>query len=75
MAKPELGYSGPPGVTLDPVEAQVTTTCSSASPDALAWTTLKAFLAATTQTLTVGLYDFTWRTSCRRSRTACRASS
>jgi PLD-like domain len=57
VAKPELPYSGPPGVTLDPVEAQATLTLS-ASPDT-GWPVLKAFLAATTQTLTVGLYDFT----------------
>jgi hypothetical protein len=57
VAKPKIGYSGPPGVTLDPVEAQATITLS-ASPDA-GWPVLKAFLAATTQTLTVGLYDFT----------------
>ncbi len=57
VAKPELDYSGPAGVTLDPVEAQATITLS-ASPDA-GWPVLKTFLAATTQTLTVGLYDFT----------------
>jgi hypothetical protein len=57
VAKPELTYSGPPGVTLDPVEAQATITLS-ASPDA-GWPVLKTFLAGTAQTLTVGLYDFT----------------
>jgi hypothetical protein len=57
VAKPELSYSGPPGVTLDPVEAQATITLS-ASPDA-GWPVLKAFLAGTAQRLTVGLYDFT----------------
>lgn len=57
IPKPELTYSGPPGVTLEPVEGQATITLS-ASPDS-GWPTLKAFLAATTQTLTVGLYDFT----------------
>ncbi|HEU5388067.1 MAG TPA: phospholipase D-like domain-containing protein [Streptosporangiaceae bacterium] len=57
VAKPELTYSGPAGVTLDPVEAQATITLS-ASPDT-GWPVLKAFLAGTTQTLTVGLYDFT----------------
>jgi hypothetical protein len=57
VAKPELTYGGPPGVTLDPVEAQATITLS-ASPDS-GWPVLKAFLAGTTQTLTVGLYDFT----------------
>ena len=44
-------------MTLDPVEAQATITLS-ASPDA-GWPVLKAFLAGTAQTLTVGLYDFT----------------
>jgi hypothetical protein len=57
IPKPELTYSGPPGVTLDPVEAPATITLS-ASPDT-GWPTLKAFLAGTAQTLTVGLYDFT----------------
>jgi hypothetical protein len=57
IAKPELRYSGPAGVTLDPVEAQATITLS-ASPDT-GWPVLKAFLAGTAQTLTVGLYDFT----------------
>jgi hypothetical protein len=57
VAKPELTYGGPAGVTLDPVEAQATITLS-ASPDA-GWPVLKAFLAGTAQALTVGLYDFT----------------
>jgi hypothetical protein len=57
IPKPELGYAGPPGVSLDPVEAQATITLS-ASPDT-GWATLKAFLAGTAETLTVGLYDFT----------------
>jgi hypothetical protein len=57
VAKPELSYSGPAGVTLDPVEAQATITLS-ASPDA-GWPVLRAFLAGTARTLTVGLYDFT----------------
>jgi hypothetical protein len=57
IAKPELTYAGPPGVTLDPVEAQATITLS-ASPDS-GWPTLRAFLAGTAETLTVGLYDFT----------------
>ena len=55
--KPQVDYSGPDGVTLDPVEAQATIHLS-ASPDT-GWPTLKDFLAATTQSLTVGLYDFT----------------
>ena len=57
VTKPELTYSGPAGVTLDPVEAQATITLS-ASPDS-GWPVLKSFLAGTAQTLTVGLYDFT----------------
>jgi hypothetical protein len=57
IAGPGLTYSGPPGVTLDPVEAQATITLS-ASPDS-GWPTLRAFLAGTAETLTVGLYDFT----------------
>src|SRR6201995_4248364 len=55
--KPQLDDDGPDGVTLDPVEAQATIHLS-ASPDT-GWPTLKDFLAATTQSLTVGLYDFT----------------
>ena len=57
IPKPKLDYSGPSGVTLEPVEAQAAITLS-ASPDT-GWLTLKAFLAGTAQTLTVGLYDFT----------------
>ncbi|HEX3749001.1 MAG TPA: phospholipase D-like domain-containing protein [Streptosporangiaceae bacterium] len=55
--KPQLDYRGPDGVTLAPVEAQATIQLS-ASPDT-GWPTLKGFLAATTESLTVGLYDFT----------------
>ncbi len=57
IAKPQLPYDGPPGVTLEPVEAPATITLS-ASPDT-GWPTLRAFLAGTAATLTVGLYDFT----------------
>ena len=57
IPKPQLDYAGPPGVTLEPVEAQATITLS-ASPDT-GWLTLKAFLAGTAEKLTVGLYDFT----------------
>lgn len=57
IAKPRLDYSGPPGVSLEPVEAQATIHLS-ASPDT-GWPILKEFLAATTESLTVGLYDFT----------------
>lgn len=56
-AKPPLAYTGPDGVALTPVEDQFTVTCC-ASPDA-GWPTLSAFLAGTTEQLTVGLYDFT----------------
>jgi hypothetical protein len=55
--KPQLDYSGPGGVTLDPVQEDTTLTLS-ASPDT-GWPTLKDFLAGTTTSLTVGLYDFT----------------
>ena len=55
--KPQLDYSGPDGAALDPVEAQATIHLS-ASPDT-GWPTLRDFLAATTTSLTVGLYDFT----------------
>src|SRR6202012_2170761 len=55
--KPQLDYSGPDNVPLTPVEAEATIHLS-ASPDT-GWPTLRDFLAATTQSLTVGLYDFT----------------
>ena len=55
------------------MEAQATITLS-ASPDA-GWPALKAFLAGTAQTLTVGLYDFTSAHVLRRSATAWPASS
>jgi hypothetical protein len=57
IPKPELDYSGPPGVSLRPIEAQATIRLS-ASPDT-GWPTLRDFLAATSESLTVGLYDFT----------------
>lgn len=57
IPKPELPYSGPPGVSLEPVEAPVTLHLS-ASPDT-GWPVLREFLAGTTRSLTVGLYDFT----------------
>ena len=57
IPKPELDYSGPPGVSLQPIEAQATIQLS-ASPDT-GWPTLREFLAATAESLTVGLYDFT----------------
>ncbi len=57
IPKPELDYAGPAGVTLEPVETQMTIRLS-ASPDS-GWPTLKAFLQGTEESLTVGLYDFT----------------
>jgi len=56
-AKPELTYSGPATMTLAPVNGPATVHLS-ASPDT-GWPVLSGFLAATTQSLTVGLYDFT----------------
>jgi hypothetical protein len=57
IAKPKLGYTGPDGVTLQPIEADATIMLS-ASPDT-GWPVLRDFLSATTGSLTVGLYDFT----------------
>jgi len=57
IPKPKLDYAGPAGVTLEPVEVQVTIHLS-ASPDS-GWATLKTFLNGTNDSLTVGLYDFT----------------
>jgi phosphatidylserine/phosphatidylglycerophosphate/cardiolipin synthase-like enzyme len=57
IAKDPLAYTAPAGVTLQPVEAAATIHLS-ASPDS-GWPTLRAFLAATSTSLTVGLYDFT----------------
>jgi hypothetical protein len=56
-AKQQLSYGGPPGVTLAPVDADATIHLS-ASPDS-GWPFLRDFLATTTGSLTVGLYDFT----------------
>jgi hypothetical protein len=55
--KPNLPYEPPPGASLAPVTGTFSIRLS-ASPDS-GWPTLKPFLAATTKTLTVGLYDFT----------------
>ena len=56
-AKPELTYSGPPGVSLREISGHaIIQAC--ASPDA-GWPVLKDFLAGVTQSLTIGLYDFT----------------
>jgi hypothetical protein len=56
-AKPNLPYTAPAGVTLAPISGDTTVTLS-ASPDS-GWPTLEAFLTATAESLTVGLYDFT----------------
>ena len=55
--KPNLPYEPPSGASLAPVTGTVSLRLS-ASPDS-GWPTLKPFLAGTTKTLTVGLYDFT----------------
>ena len=56
-AKPTLPYTAPPGVALREVSGHaVVHAC--ASPDA-GWPALKEFLAAVTESLTIGLYDFT----------------
>jgi hypothetical protein len=55
--KPQLDYTPPDGVALDPVEAQATIHIC-ASPDS-GWKMLEPFLQSTTASLTVGLYDFT----------------
>jgi PLD-like domain len=55
--KPELPYSGPEGVTLGEVTGQAAVQAC-ASPDA-GWPVLKQFLGGVTQSLTIGLYDFT----------------
>jgi hypothetical protein len=57
IAKTPLAYTAPPGVTLKPITAQVSLLLS-ASPDT-GWPVLRDFLTATTDTLTVGMYDFT----------------
>ena len=56
-AKPQLPYTGPDGVALDPVTDTISILCH-ASPDA-GWPTLKDFLSKTKTRLTIGLYDFT----------------
>lgn len=57
VAKPELPYSAPSGVSLTPITAQATLLLS-ASPDT-GWAVLEQFLADTITSLTVGMYDFT----------------
>jgi hypothetical protein len=56
-AKAQLPYTAPPGVSLHAVSGELTIEVS-ATPDS-AWPVLKAFLDATTHTLSVALYDFT----------------
>jgi len=56
-AKQQLRYVPPTGAPLKAVTDDMTITCH-ASPDA-GWPTLKEFLQGTTDTLTVGMYDFT----------------
>jgi PLD-like domain len=55
--KQQLRYVPPTGAPLKPVTDDMTIICH-ASPDA-GWPTLKEFLEETTDTLTVGMYDFT----------------
>lgn len=57
IPKPQLDYTGPAGISLHPVSAPMTVRLS-VSPDC-GWAVLSEFLAETTQTLTVGMYDFT----------------
>jgi hypothetical protein len=56
-SKQQLKYTAPAGAPLNAVTDKMTITCH-ASPDA-GWPTLKAFLEDTSQSLTVGMYDFT----------------
>jgi len=56
-SKPALKYAPPAGATLDPVTASMTITAH-ASPDA-GLATLDQFLAGTTRSLVIGMYDFT----------------
>ncbi|NNC13477.1 hypothetical protein HII28_16540 [Planctomonas sp. JC2975] len=55
--KPQVAYTSPAGVKLEPVAGVIELELS-ASPDA-GWPVLKKFLHSTTKSLTVGLYDFT----------------
>jgi hypothetical protein len=55
--KEQIDYTGPRGVTLDPVETTTTITAH-VSPDA-GLATLEKFLGATKRSLVVGMYDFT----------------
>jgi phosphatidylserine/phosphatidylglycerophosphate/cardiolipin synthase-like enzyme len=55
--KPQIKYTPAPGVTLDPVQEQMTLTLH-VSPDE-GWAKLSEFLGAIEQDLVVGMYDFT----------------
>jgi hypothetical protein len=55
--KPNVPYAPPAGAPLDPIEMTATITAC-VSPDA-GLATLEAFLQGTTQSLVVGMYDFT----------------
>ncbi|HKT55964.1 MAG TPA: phospholipase D-like domain-containing protein [Microbacterium sp.] len=57
IPKPQLDYTGPAGIALQPVTGPMTVRLS-VSPDS-GWAVLHDFLGATTQALTVGMYDFT----------------
>jgi len=57
VPKPQLPYAAPLGMALQPMDVDATIQLS-ASPDS-GWTVLSSFLAATKESLTVGLYDFT----------------
>jgi hypothetical protein len=56
-AKQKLDYTPPANRPLDPITDQFTITCH-ASPDA-GWPTLKPFIAAATQRLSVAMYELT----------------
>ncbi|SDI59379.1 phospholipase D-like domain-containing protein [Variovorax sp. OV700] len=56
-AVPAITYEPPRGVRLDPVTAAMTIICC-VSPDA-GWSVLKPFLLATSESMVLGMYDFT----------------
>ena len=58
-AKPNQPYVPPSGVSLQPVRGQATIRLS-VSPDT-GWAALRTFLSDVSQSLTVGIYDFTSR--------------
>ena len=57
LIKKQIDYAPPARKPLDPITDKFTITCH-ASPDA-GWPTLQPFLAATKESLTIGMYDFT----------------